>query len=518
MAVGTEVRINGIVANLNYTGQSTPYVVGFWLADATGSIYIYGENAAMNVQKGNTVALRGTKTYYIPDTDSAAATATGYVGMQQIIDPVLLELSETVSPIPETAITTTTIADINEIPLGTDISGNIYRVQGRYHRYDSLSYVNYEITDLNRVDSLLAYTQCNGKDYYWTDSYDTKTVELLIIVSLGKPGVGMWRMNPVTFIEEITVTALQEAEYGAQRALDLIADSFDVKTTVEVPVVDELLTGLTRDFTSASSKVTITKGEVNNVLVFDSTEEATFEITATAYFDGQSATAKKNIEFTIAGQFETTSISEARTKEVGETVTIQAIVARLTYKSSLTKQGMFLVDETGTLFVYNDSATQANLASVQEGNKVVVTGTIAHYIKDDTIATTINYTGNLQLSNVTVDNLDTNIYDIPTAPIINGSVEDILATPVTTNISSNIYKMTVVVSKVSTQYYTNYYLNSTTSSSQILLYSQNSGHDYEWLDSYLGSQIQMYVGIQELNLKATGSAWRVCAVAIIPNA
>ena len=77
MEAGISVRVQGIVANMNYTGQSTPYVTGFWLADETGSIYIYSEQAAQQVVKGYTVTLYGTKGYYIPDTDSGAAASTG---------------------------------------------------------------------------------------------------------------------------------------------------------------------------------------------------------------------------------------------------------------------------------------------------------------------------------------------------------------------------------------------------------------------------------------------------------
>jgi predicted small secreted protein len=517
MEVGVEVRVQGVVANLNYTGQGTPYVTGFWLADATGSIYVYGEEVAQTLEKGNTVTMYGTKSYYIPDTDTGSAAATGYIGMQQLINPDVVSVNYTVSPIPETAISELTIAEITEIPLTTDITGNIYRVQGRYHRHDNISYVNYSVVDLNRVDSLLAYTQSNGKDYYWTDSYDGKTIEMIIIISLGKPGVGMWRMNPVEFIEEISVTALQEAEYGAQRAINEIADFYEVETTKEVTIEDELLSGLTRSYSSSSTKVSISQSNGNNVLVFHADELGVFELTATATFGGQTATASKAISIREPNEFDAISISEAKAQPDGATVTVQAIVARVTYKGSMTKQGMFLIDTSGTIFVYNGSATQANLANVENGNKVVVTGTIVHYIKPDLVdvAASQNFEGNLQISDVTVDNLDTNVYQLPIDPILDGTVEGVLATPPSTNISSNIYKMTVSVSKVAAQYYTNYYLDSLSSSQQLLLYSQNNGRDYEWLEPYLGLEIDIYVGIQELNVKASGSVWRMCAIAVV---
>lgn len=517
MSIGTEVLVQGVVANMNYTGQGTPYLIGFWLADETGSIYVYGEQVASQVIKGKTVSLSGEKAYYIPETDTGSAAAIGYVGMQQLINSEIISVSATTSAIPESSISELSIADINDIPLTTDITGNIYRVQGRYYRYDNISYVNYAVYDLNRVDSLLAYTQCNGKDYYWTDSQDGKTVEMLIIISLGKPGVGLWRMNPVEFIEEITVTPLQEAEYGAQRAIDAIADSFDVETTREIPIEDELLSGLTREYSSESTKVEITQVGENNVLVFKVSVTGTLELMATATYGGQSASATKTITITDATEYDTISLSEAKSKTDGEVVTVQAIVARVTYRASMVKQGMFLIDETDTIFVYNGTDTQANLAAIENGNKVVVTGTIAHYIKNATYAESQGYTGDLQLTDVTVESLDTNIYALPTAPILDGSVESILATLPSTNISSLIYKMNVSVSKVISQYSTNYYLDSLTSGSQLLLYSQNNGRDYEWLEPYIGLEIQIYVGIQQLNLKSSNSVWRPCAIAVVES-
>ncbi|HPV70139.1 MAG TPA: hypothetical protein PK030_03710, partial [Bacilli bacterium] len=139
-------------------------------------------------------------------------------------------------------------------------------------------------------------------------------------------------------------------------------------------------------------------------------------------------------------------------------------------------------------------------------------------IKDAAIAANQNFTGNVQLADVTVEHIDTNVYDLPTAAILDGSVEDILATPPSINISSLIYKMEVSVSKVATQYFTNYYLDSLSSTGQLLLYSQNNGRDYEWLESYIGLEIEIYVGIQELNLKANGSVWRSCAIAVVETA
>lgn len=79
-----------MVVAYNYTGQSTPYITGFWLADQTDKIYIYGEDVAKSVQPGNKVTVLGTKAYYIPQNDAGSAAAINYKGMVQLTSPSLL--------------------------------------------------------------------------------------------------------------------------------------------------------------------------------------------------------------------------------------------------------------------------------------------------------------------------------------------------------------------------------------------------------------------------------------------
>lgn len=437
--------------------------------------------------------------------------------MLQLASPTILDLDTTISSIPETAINDLSIAEINDIPLTSDITGNIYRVKGRYHRYDETSYVNYVIEDLNRVDNLLAYTQCNGKDYYWTDSYDSKTVEMLIIVSLGKPSVDMWRINPVSFTDDnVIVSALQEAEYGAQRALNEVGESYDIDTRINITIFDPLLEGITRSFASPSNKIVISQVGENNVLQISTSVAGTFELSATATFGGQSATATKTITVIESTQFETISLLEARGQSDGTVVTVEAIVARVTFKSSMVKQGLFLIDETATLFAYNGAATQANLANVENGNKVVLTGTITHYIKSAENAALENYLGDLQLTDVTVDNLDTNVYALPDAAIIEETIVNIALTLPSVNISSNIYHVAARVVKNVSAYATSYDLVSLTDATKKLpLYSQNSGSDFAWLDEYANQEVYVYVGIQNLNLKSSNSNWRGVPISVL---
>lgn len=514
---GTLVTIEGIVVTHNYTGQITPYITGFWIADQTGSIYVYGEVAAKSVQVGNRLTLSGTIGHYIPTNDQSGADAVNYKGMLQIASPTIISNDgQITNEIPQGAITETTIEDIEKTPLSTDITGNIYKVKGRYHVYDNGEFTNYNLDDLNRVDSILAYTQSNGKDYAWTNDLNGKTLEMLIVVSIGKPSAAAWRMCPVKSLGEVSVTAQEEANYGARRALNAISDSYNTDTTVKVLIADPLLEGLTVSYTSTSDKITISQVELENNIIISTSETKEVQITAIANYSGASASLSKTISLTGKPTFNSITIAEARAKNDGESVTLEAVVARVTYAGSMTKQGLFLVDSTGSMFAYNSTATNANLTNVQNGNKVVVTGKLAHYIKDATNAASEGYSGDFQITEVTVDDLDTNIYQIPAGGVISTStIEEIATTSPHTNITGLVYSISAKVSKSAGAYgsYTLYGL--TDSTKGVPLYSQNNAADYDWLSEYIGKNVVIILGIQNLNLKASGSWYRGCPISIV---
>lgn len=515
---GELATIKGVVVKHNYTGQGTPYITGFWVADKTGCIYVYGEEIAKSVEVGNTVVVKGAKAYYIPDTDSGSAAATNYKGMLQLTYGTILENDGKTTGLPHSdAITTTTVAEINKIPLTTDITGNIYKVKGRWSKVTPGDYTNYYLTDLNREDQIMAYTQSNGKDYAWTDENDGKTVEMLIIVSLGKPGVGKWRMCPISFLDtEVVVSAQEEAQYAVGRLLNEFADTYNTDTEVTFAVEDEYLAGSTRSITSTSEQITVTTGEVENTVVISASNLGKITLEASVTFDGVTATGTKEIEIVEKPKVETDTIAEARTMADGEVVTLEAVVAKVTYKSSMTPQGLFLTDETGSMFAYFGSSEQAAIADIQDGNKVIIKGTLTHYIKNAENATAENYAGDFQLTEPEIIDVNTNVNEIPTTSYTESTITEIVGTAPSTNITGLIYKVSAKVVKNETQWATSYDLVEVDGGTVYLpLYSQNSGKDFAWLDAYANTEVTVLVGVQNLNLKSSGSYWRGCPIQII---
>ena len=521
--VGEIVTIRGVVVKHNYTGQSTPYITGFWIADDSGSIYIYGENSAKSVSEGNKVVVKGTKGFYIPNNDTGAAISMNYTGMMQLTNPEILENDGKHNEIPSNAITETTIAEINKIPLSTNISGNIYKVRGSYSRVAQSDFVNYYLNDFNKVDSIMAYTQSNGKDYKWTDGYDGKNVEMLIIVSLAKPGVNSWRMCPVAFLsDDIKVSDEEEATYAAQRVLSKFSSTYDVDTLVEISKEEEKLSGSEVSITSTSNNVKVTESNnILNVNILTSTL-GKFEITVTVKYKTVTISLNKEIEIVKKSDYDTMKISEVKTKDDGIIVTIEAVVAKITYKSSMTKQGLFLVDDSSSIFAYFGTSVASQLENVEEGNKIVLKAKVDHYIKNADNASNENYSGDFQLTNGEILNIDSNIYDIPVSSYSDSTVTTIASTKPENNITGNIYKVRAIVVKNVSTYATSYNLKevndlvpSGTTAASIPLYSQNSGNDFKWLDEYEGEEVTILVGVQNLNLKASGSFYRCCPIKVL---
>jgi RPA family protein len=508
--------VEGVVVHYNYTGQSTPYITGFWLADDTDSIYVYGEDAAKSVAVGNMVTVKGTKAYYIPNTDSGSAASLSYEGMAQLKDPTILHNDGlTTNEIPSGAINESTVSDLSKTPLTTDISGKIYKVKGYYHKYPATGYTNYGITDLNRMDRLNAYTQSNGKDFSWTDDYDGKAVEMLLITTLAKPGSGEWKFCPVKMIREITATTEEEVAYGAERALSEFADEYAVTTVVTIPTADPKLDGLTRAFSSESPLVSVLIDGDDAKVTISANEKTTITIKATATYKGVSKDDSKDIVISGKPQIDTKTIAEANALEDGATATIEGVVAAVTYKSSLVKQGLFLADGTGSIFIYNGTSAQANLKDVEKGNKVIVTGTLVHYInsKNADNAAREGYSGDHQLANVSVDFIDSNVYEVPAAAIRESTVAAIVGTAASNNITGNIYRVNAIVKAGS---YGSYSLVSPDETNVALsLYTQCGGADMAWLSDYASTTVSIVVGIQNLKLTSSSCNWRACPISVV---
>ncbi len=196
------------------------------------------------------------------------------------------------------------------------------------------------------------------------------------------------------------------------------------------------------------------------------------------------------------------SIADARKAEKGIKIKTDGVVARITYANGQIPSGMMLVDETGSIYVYDSDLAQ----SVQIGNKITILADKTYWILDSEQgnAAKFGYKGCNQLESVKLvsnDEKTDNAFDKTWIP--ESTVKDIVDTPVTEDITSSIYKVTALVKKVPGNGFVNYYINDLDGKTGSYVYTQCNGSDFGWLDAFDGKICTVY--LTALNAKSTTS-------------
>ena len=213
-------------------------------------------------------------------------------------------------------------------------------------------------------------------------------------------------------------------------------------------------------------------------------------------------------------QYTDMSIADAREAEVGTKIKLDGVVARITYANGMIPMGVYLVDDTQSIYVYDGDLAQR----VAIGNEVTVLGSKTYWILDSekSNAQKFGYKGCCQLEDVTVLDIKTeNTSAINFSWVEESTVKDILDTPVTENVTSSIFKVNALVKKVPGSGFTNYYFFDLDGETGSYAYSQCNGNDFAWLDEFDGKICTVF--LSPLNAKSTSSScyFRFVPVAVI---
>ena len=206
------------------------------------------------------------------------------------------------------------------------------------------------------------------------------------------------------------------------------------------------------------------------------------------------------------------TINEARLANAGEKIIVEGVVAKLTYANGMNPNGIFVVDETGSIYVYGIEL--ANRVAV--GQKVKVAGTRTNYILDSevTYATQYGYLGSIQLQDAIYISSSSEKYDFDKSWISESTVKDIIDTPLTNNITTNIYKVTALVKKAPGSGYVNYYIDDLDNHTGTYCYSLCNGSDFSWLDQYDGKICTVYVSALNCKCAKAGTNYRFIPIAV----
>ena len=207
------------------------------------------------------------------------------------------------------------------------------------------------------------------------------------------------------------------------------------------------------------------------------------------------------------------SIADARATSEGTKVKVDGVVARITYANGMIPSGVMLVDETGSIYVYDGDLA----GRVSIGNKITIAASKTYWILDSEAsnAATFGYKGCNQLESVTLIDNDGASHDFDKSWIQETTVKDILDTPVTEDITTTIFKVTALIKEVPGSGFTNFYINDLDEKTGTYSYSQCNGSDFEWLRQYDGKVCTVYV--TALNAKSTKSDcfFRFLPVAVV---
>ncbi|MGN0998267.1 MAG: hypothetical protein ACI4PO_01785 [Faecousia sp.] len=207
------------------------------------------------------------------------------------------------------------------------------------------------------------------------------------------------------------------------------------------------------------------------------------------------------------------TIADARSAVSGTLIKTDGIVARITYASGMVPNGVVLVDETGSVYIYDSDLA----ARVTVGNQITVLGSKDYWILDSeqSNAEKFGYKGCNQLTSAILIENDGGSHDFDRSWIPESTVKEILDTPRSEDITTKIFKVTAQIREDPGSGFTNFYINDLDGTTGSYCYSQCNGSDFAWLREYDGKICTVY--LMALNAKSTASDcfFRFLPVAVV---
>ncbi len=487
-ADGDDVEVTGVVARITYAFGMKPS--GVILVDDGASIYVYDSAIASACKVGNTITVKGTKDYWILDTELTNAEKFGYLGCNQITDATLISNDNGTADFSKKGIAETTIKEIMDTPVTEDITTQIYKVTALITKAPGNGFVNYYINDLDGSTGSYVYTQCNGSDFSWLDAFDGKicTVYLTALNAKSSSSGCIWRFLPIAVIDEgfdpSTVNVAEHAVkyYGVPQFLPSYTG--DPALELVTSVSSELLgfEGAALTYTSNDTAIATVDGGVLHCL---STGIATITVSCT--YGDETYSADLLINVTVDQQEEIyPTVADAIAAQVGDPVTVKGIVG----PSLVNKTGFYLIDESGVIAV---ETTSAVMETIEIGHEVVIEAKRG-----------INTSGGktygqtcLKEAEIVVNHYGSHAY--PTDAFCGEiSVKDFYALSIDTDYTTSVYTMTATVKVEGNAYYTN--ISLTDGSTSIRLYC-SSAAQYGWLQEFAGQAITMEIAACNWNSK-----------------
>ena len=211
-------------------------------------------------------------------------------------------------------------------------------------------------------------------------------------------------------------------------------------------------------------------------------------------------------------QYVEKSIKEARAVADDEKVKITGVVAAITYADGLKPNGVYLVDNESSIYVYDSNVAQ----QVEKGNKITIAAVKDYYVlsTEASAAEKHGYKGSNQLKEAVLINNDKKVNDIDYSWCDEITVKDLMNTPVSEDITSLIYKTNALVKKVEGKGFVNYYLFDIDGVTGNYTYTQAGGDDFTWLDEFDGKICTVYMAAHNAKSSSTDCFFRFIPVEV----
>lgn len=210
-----------------------------------------------------------------------------------------------------------------------------------------------------------------------------------------------------------------------------------------------------------------------------------------------------------ASDYTEMSMADAREADVDTKVKVSGVVARITYANGMKPSGVYLVDGTNSIYVYDgDIAGQVSI-----GNRITVLGSKTFWVLESEAnnANKHGYKGCCQIADAILYENDNGTNEIDFSWCEEKTVKEIINIPVTENVTTTIYKTTALVKKVPGNGYVNYYFFDLDGKTGNYTYTQCNGGDFAWLDKFDGKICTVY--LSPMNAKSTSSS---CEFRLLP--
>lgn len=207
------------------------------------------------------------------------------------------------------------------------------------------------------------------------------------------------------------------------------------------------------------------------------------------------------------------TIEEARNAELGAKVKVTGVVAQITYASGMAPNGIYLVDGTNSIYVYNNEVA----TSVAVGNTITIVAEKDWWILADEAASAEKhgYKGCNQLTKARVVENDKQVSAPDYSWVTETTVKNIMDTPFTTDITTTIYKVNALIKKQEGTGFVNYYIDDIDGVTGSYIYTQCNGNDLDWLAPFDGKICTVYLSVINAKSTATGCNWRFKAIQVI---